>query len=401
MSPPDLLSPQYVRDPCPFYKSMRDEHPLFFDRGINAHVISRYEDVERGLKSPAFSSRNYEWQLEPVYGRTIIQMDGKEHSAKRAIISPSLRGSALHDKIVPLIEQNAIELIDMFRRRGEVDLVNEFTSRFPINVLASMLGLPREDHPRFRVWYRVLMAFFSNLARDPEVHEAGLRIKEDIAEYLRPIIARRRINPGEDLLSMLCAVETDGVRMTDDEIVSFCRLLIGAAGESVDRTMTNLFTRLVELPAQMQQLRADRGLVDRAFIETLRHSPPGNMLMRVTSEAVDVTGGTIPAGATVACVIGAANRDERRFERPESFEILREEIDIQRSFTAAAAHLTFGLGRHFCVGAMLAKAEMQVAVNLLLDAMPDARFADGVAPQEVGFIMRSPPTLRLRFTPAS
>jgi pulcherriminic acid synthase len=400
MTAPDILSPEFARDPYPLYRVMRDDFPLFFHEATKSYVLSRYEDVERAFKDAAFSSKNYEWQLEPVHGRTILQMEGREHATHRNLLTPAFRGRDLQERFVPVIEKNARVLIEAFRARGEVDLVAEFATRFPINVIVEMLGLPMSDHHRFHAWYTSIMAFLSNLTGDPGVVEEGLKTRRELAEYMLPIIAERRRSPGGDLLSTLCSAEIDGVRMTDDEIRGFVSLLLTAGGETTDKAVASLFKNLVEHPEQLEAVRRDRALVDAAFAETLRYSPPVHMIMRTPLEDVTMSGGVIPAGSTVTCLIGAANRDERRYQDPDRFDVFRRDLDVERAFTGAANHTAFALGRHFCVGAILAKTEIQIATGLLLDAMTDIRFADG-SPAEAGIFTRAPKSLGLRFSPAA
>ncbi len=162
-----------------------------------------------------------------------------------------------------------------------------------------------------------------------------------------------------------------------------------------------MFANLLQHPGQLAAVRADRGLIDRAFAETLRYTPPVHMIMRQPAEDVTVSGGTIPAGATVTCLIGAANRDPQRYADPESFNIFRTDLNTANAFSAAANHLAFALGRHFCVGALLARTEVEVGMNQLLDAMPDVRLSDGVRPAERGVFTRGPAAVPVEFTPAA
>ena len=175
MANPDILSAEYAADPTDCWKVLRHEHPLYFHEGMQAYVISRYEDVQMPFKDKGFTSDNYSWQLEPVHGRTILQMDGREHSVHRGLVMPAFRGTELTEKFVPVMQKNASELIDGFRHATEVDLVDQFTTRYPINVIVDMLALPKADHDLFHRWYNSIMAFLTNLAQDPDVHAAGLR----------------------------------------------------------------------------------------------------------------------------------------------------------------------------------------------------------------------------------
>ncbi|MEU8668834.1 cytochrome P450 [Streptomyces anulatus] len=382
---------------------MRQDAPLLWHEATGSYIVSRYEDVERVFKDKEgeFTTENYDWQIEPVHGRTILQLSGREHAVRRALVAPAFRGSDLREKFLPVIERNSRELIDTFRDAGSADLVADYATRFPVNVIADMLGLDKSDYERFHGWYTAVIAFLGNLSGDPEVTRAGERTRVEFAEYMLPIIRERREAPGDDLLSTLCTAEVDGVRMGDEDIKAFCSLLLAAGGETTDKAIAGIFTNLLRHPEQLEAVRADRTLIPRAFAETLRYTPPVHMIMRKSATEVALGGGTVPAGSTVTCLIGAANRDEGRYRNPDAFDIFREDLTATNAFSAAADHLAFALGRHFCVGALLAKAEVEIGVGQLLDAMPDLRLADGFDPVERGVFTRGPQSLPVRFTPVS
>jgi len=395
---PNMLSPEFEKDPNPIFEVFREQFPVYFDKTINTYVLSRYEDVEHVFKSKDFTSDNYSWQLEPVHGRTILQMEGREHSVHRGLIQPAFRGSELTEKFFPVITQNASSLIAKFAKNGEVDLVDQFSLRFPINVIVDMLGLDKSNHDRFNSWYHSIMAFLSNLSGDEKVTADGLKTKDELREYMLPIIAERRSNPKDDLLSTLCTAQIDGEMMSDEEIKAFVSLLLVAGGETTDKAMANMFLNLIDNPEQMKAVREDRSLLSNAFAETLRHSPPVQMIMRQSAVEVEFHGVKIPAGSTITLLLAAANRDPRKYDNPEKFDISRKDMAFDRAFTAAANHSGFALGRHFCVGAMLSKAEVEIGANLLLDAMNDISFA--APPKPSGVFTRSPKKLNLRFQPA-
>ncbi|MEU8801625.1 cytochrome P450 [Spirillospora sp. NPDC048819] len=396
---PEILSADFASDPYSGYEVLREQAPLHWHEGTQSYVISRYEDVARAFRDPVFTTANYDWQLEPVHGRTILQLSGREHAVRRGLVAPAFRGGELREKFLPVIERNARTLIDDFRAAGKVELVGQFSTHFPINVIVDMLGLDQADHARFQRWYTSIIAFLGNLSQDPEVAEAGLRTREELAAHMLPIIARRREEPGDDLLSRLCLAEIDGTRMSDEDIKAFVSLLLAAGGETTDKAVSALFANLLAHPDQLAAVREDRGLIARAFAETLRFSPPVHMIMRQPAEDVEMGGGTIPAGSTVTCLIGSANRDPERYRDPGRFDIFRDDLTTTSAFSAAADHLAFALGRHFCVGALLAKAEVEVGTNMLLDAMPDVRLAAHADPVERGVFTRGPASLPLEFTP--
>jgi cytochrome P450 len=398
---PDILSPEFAANPYPAYRIMRETAPLIWHEPTQSYLVSRYQDVERVFKDreSAFTTDNYTWQIEPVHGRTILQLSGREHAVRRALVAPAFRGRDLEELFLPVVERNSRELIDSFRHTGSVDLVDAYATRFPVNVIADMLGLDKADHDRFHAWYTSVIDFLGNLSGDPDVTARGERTRIEFAQYMFPVIRERRKNPGDDLLSKLCSAEVDGVRMSDEDVKAFCSLLLAAGGETTDKAIAALFANLLAHPEQLAAVRQDRRLIPRAFAETLRYTPPVHMIMRQSAAEVTLSGGTIPAGATVTCLIGAANRDELRFRDPDRFDVLRDDLSTANAFSAAADHLAFALGRHFCVGALLARAEVETGVGQLLDAMPDVRLADGFDPVEQGVFTRGPKSLPVTFTP--
>jgi pulcherriminic acid synthase len=397
---PDLLSPEFAADPYAAYDIMLEDEPLIWHEGMQSYIVSRYDDVARAFREPVFTTDNYGWQLEPAHGRTILQMSGREHSIRRALVVPAFRGSELEQKFLPVIKRNSARLIDGFRHRGHADLVEDYARHFPINVIVDMLGLDQSDHERFQIWYSSIIAFLGNLSQDPEIAAAGMRTRDELSAYLIPIIRQRRENLGDDLLSTLCAAEVDGTSMSDEDIKAFCSLLLAAGGETTDKAISSLFRNLLAHPEQLDAVRGDHELIPKAFAETLRHTPPVHMIMRQPAEDIEIAGQAIPAGSTVTCLIGAANRDPRRFSNPDAFDIFRDDLPTETAFSAAASHLSFALGRHFCVGALLAKSEIEVGVAQLLDAMPDLRLDEGAAPVEKGVFTRGPASLPVRFTPS-
>lgn len=410
-SAPDILSPEYLADPYPLQRVLRDHHPVLYHEATQSYLLSRFEDVAGAFRSPQFSSRNYEWQLEPLHGRTILQMEGTEHSRHRSLLNPFFRGKGL-EKFMPVITHNAVSLVDQvvasageelmgsIAPRGRADIVADFSTWFPINVMVDMLGLPKSDHDRFHRWYESIMASLNNLVGDPEVAAAAEATKHELRDYMMPIIQERRTGDGEDLLSRLCRAEVDGHQMSDEEIKAFVSLLLVAGGETTDKAVTSMVRNLIDNPDQLEAVRRDRSLVDNAIAETLRHSGPVHMIMRQTEEDVELHGTTIPAGSTCVMMLAAANRDERHFADPDRFDIFREDLDVAKAFSGAANHVQFILGRHFCVGSLLAQTEMRIALNLVLDRMENLRYVDGFVPHEEGLYSRGIPELLVEFTPA-
>jgi len=393
---PEVTSPEFVEDPHKYYRVMRDHYPLLHDETSGYYFVSRFEDVARVYKdSDAFSNENYAFQMEPVVGRTVIQMSGREHTINRKLITPALRGNYL-DELLPQVDEIAASMVAKFPDSGTVDLVEDFTKWFPINVIVRMLNLPQEDLPKFHDWYSSLMAFLSNLTQDPEIHAWGMRTQKDYPAYMLPIIAERRRNPGDDLISRLTQTEMEGEVLSDERIKALIGLLLIAGGETTDKAIASTIKHLMANPEQLEAVRADRNLVPNALVENLRFHPPVQIILRTATRDVEVAGGTIPGGSVVGCVNGAANRDERRFADPDKFNVFRDDVSTQNAFLGSADHIAFALGRHFCVGSLLAKREAETAINLILDRFPKLEYADGFTPKDVGLFTRGPEKLLVK-----
>lgn len=346
-----------------------------------------------------------------MHGRTILQMEGREHSAHRRPLNPFFHGGGL-EAFQATIDRTARRLAEPFltreaaavaageRQRGEVDVVQEFTRMFPISVIVEMLDLPRADHDKFERWYVAIMDYLSNLSGAQEPVERGLAARAELAEYILPVIAERRGGDGDDLLSRFCRAEVDGDGLSDEEIRALVSLMLPAGGETTDRALANLLMNLLANPDQLDAVYADHDLVTDALAETLRCTPPVHMIMRQTVEDVEIQGVRIPAEATIACMLAAANRDPRKFAEPDRFDVFRSDNDTSRAFSAAADHLAFIDGRHFCVGAMLARTEVELGMGFLLDRMGEMRLREGFVPVEEGVFTRAPEHLEVTYVPS-
>jgi cytochrome P450 len=397
---PGFLSDEVAADPYAFYERLREESPIHWDEGLGGYLVSRHADVGAAYRHPLFSTRNYEISLEPVFGRSLLQMDGAEHSRKRALVTPYFRGKGL-EKWTPVITRNiamildrsvttaATDLAGRFEPGQTVDLLEDFGYYLPVYVITNMLGLPHSDYDKFFTWYNLHVAYLGNLARDPEIDARGREAKDELWDYLTPFIAERRREPGEDLISALVTAEIDGDSLDDTEVKTHITQLLNAGSETAGKTLASLFTHLLTDRPLFEATRDDREGVLPAISETLRYTPPSQMNGRKTTEDAELGGVTIPAGSLVMLLIASANRDPRRFADPDRFDPSRTDLDHVRSFTAAGDHFAFGSGRHFCLGAMLAKSELEQATNVLLDRFPDMRLAADFEPRWSGLKMRS------------
>jgi cytochrome P450 len=347
-------------------------------------TVLGYDECQTVLTHPdTFSSSIYQEVMGPVMGRTLLELEGAEHRASRALVSPSFRTALLERWRSELVEVVVHELIDRFAPRGRAELAREFTFAFPVQVIARIMGLPRQDYVRFQRLSIELL----NVVYD---WDCGLAASASLKAYFTEVLAERRRNPQDDLISTLAESEIDGTRLTDDEIFAFLLLILPAGVETTYRASGNLLVALLTEPALMAALRADRSMLRAAFEEGLRWEPPITTVVRRAVRDCELGGVAIPAGTHISVSVAAANRDPTRYPDPDRFDPTRRNI----------AHLTFGGGPHLCLGMHLARMEAAVAINALLDRLPDLRLDSNVPPPHVvGVAFRSPATLPVEFTP--
>lgn len=395
-----ILSEDFAADPYRHFARLREQAPVHYEASIDSYFLSRYQDVKRVLSDhEAFSTETLQVRAEPVMrGPVLAQMTGAEHTAKRKIVVRGFTGPALADQ-TRAIRANAAELIAPFLRRGRVDLVNDFGKPFAVHVTLDVLGLDRKDWKRIAAWHSGVAEFITSMALTPERRRHCLDCAEQLEAYLAPIIDQRRRRPGEDLISTLCAAEFDGIALSNRDVTALLINVLVAAAEPADKTLALLFRHLIDHPRQLARVRRDPALVPAAIAETLRYTPPVQLIPRQAEKDTEFTGTAVPAGATVFCMIGAANRDPDAFAAPDVFDIDRPDLGTARSFTAAAQHLAFGTGLHQCVGAAFARAEIETVAAMLLPLLDDIRYSPGFRYRETGLYTRGPASLSLDFTP--
>jgi len=376
-----------VRDPYPELADLRESTPVLKVGGDgeapSMFVVSRYDDVARVLlDGETFSSSMLAEVMGPAMGEHIILgMDEPEHRRHRALVGTAFRQKMLVRWESELVRRVVDELIDTFVDAGRAELVRQFTFQFPAQVIGGVLGLPREDFPQFQVWASAIISVNS-------AWERGIAASVALKEYLAAVLEERRAHPRDDLVSDLAVDELDGERLDDEEIFSFLRLLLPAGVETTFRSSGNFIYALLTHPEQLDALRRDRSLMPQAIEEALRWEPPLLITSRVVTRDTEVRSTPIPAGANVTVMLGAANRDPDRYRHPDSFDIFREPTQ----------HISFGHGPHMCLGMHLARMETRVAINALLDRLPNLRLdPEGNDPHVHGQIFRSPTALPVLF----
>ena len=388
-----------VRDPFPRMRELLRESPVHFgpiDLGTGMEDVAAtaptsatvfgFEEVSQVLRdNETYSSRLYEHVIGAVMGRTILEMDEPDHRIHRALVAPAFRSKVLQRWEADLVGAVVDELIDDFVQEGRADLVRQLTFKFPVQVIARILGLPRYDYPRFQRWAIEITSVATNWDR-------AVRASNELRDYFAEVMEDRRRHPDDDLISELCRVEVDGERLSDEEIFSFLRLLLPAGVETTYRASGSLLFGLLTNPEQLAAVQADHSLIPQAFEEAIRWEPPVTVVLRRATRETELAGRTITEGADVALLIGSANHDERRFDRPDDFDFFRN----------SRQHVGFGFGVHVCLGMHLARMETRVAIERLLARLRDLRFdpLPGDDPHIEGLAFRSPTSLPVAFRPA-
>ncbi|MGE2718778.1 cytochrome P450 [Mycolicibacterium celeriflavum] len=384
-----------VRDPYTELARLRREEPVQKieipgipgQEGKPIVMVYRYDEAQQMLRdNETFSSAIIIQAFGDVFGKHVmLGMDEPEHGRHRGLVAKAFSQKALARWEDTLVTKIGNALIDRFSGRGRVDLVKEFNFPYPTLIIAGLLGLPQDDFAQFQKWSISLLSFTVNPERGREASAA-------LADYFRPILAARREDPRDDLISRLGAAEIDGEKLSDEEIFSFLRLLLPAGVETTYRAFGNLMFGLLTNPEQLEALRADRSLIPQAIEEAVRWEPPLSMITRIASRDTELGGVHIPEGSSVMPVLGAANRQDERFPDPDQFNIFRE----------SKANIGWGHGVHVCLGMHLARLEMRVALNLLLDRLPNLRLDPGAEEAYIrGQVFRSPTALPILFDPAA
>lgn len=376
-----FMSP--VPDPYPVYARLRREHPvLHIELPLGpTYLVTRYEDALSVLKDAhVYSSAINAKGIGLVMGRTILEMDGKEHARHRNIVSASFLPKALQRDLPPAIEATAHRLIDRFANDGHADLVAQFARTFPVRVIAYIMGVPIEDYETFQKWSFEVISFTEDPPR-------GLAAAQALIEFLHPIIEDRRARPDGDLLSTLVHFEVDGQRLSDEEVYSFLRLLLPAGAETTYRLIGSTLFALLHHPDQLDEVRSDRSQLEWVIEEGLRWEAPVQFASRNATAAAGLGDVELSAGAQVLVALGSANRDESQYEHADAFDVHRRRDD----------HLAFGFGRHFCLGSHLARLEARIALNALFDRLPNLRLDRSQAAGVFGLAFRSPDRVPVLF----
>jgi cytochrome P450 family 109 len=350
----EIDSPETAVSPFEVYNRLRESTPVRYDESRNCWDVFRYEDVHYVLKNPAlFSSKRAISEQE-----NLLVLDPPKHTQMRNLVNQAFTPKAIA-ALEPRIADIANELMDETTARGELDIVHDFAGPLPVIVIAELLGIPPRDRKLFKEWSDVIVT--GPQVNTEEAMRTVIAERQDavrkLGGYFTGIIEERRNQREEDLISLLLDAEIEGQKLSHQEVLSFCILLLVAGNETTTNLITNAVRYMTEHPDVQELLRRQPELIPTAVEEVLRYYPPIQAIGRVAASDVELGGQLIQAGSQVVNWVASANRDGHKFEDPDTFIPDRK----------PNPHLGFGFGIHFCLGAPLARLEAKVALNLLLE----------------------------------
>ncbi|MDP9238316.1 MAG: cytochrome P450 [Chloroflexota bacterium] len=367
------LDPAFQRDPDPVLDDLRQRDPVHHDEQLARWLLTRHDDVDALLRDRTLSAdpRNgapgtFMSLFSAPDGQepSILFLDAPEHDRLRGLVSKAFTPRAV-EQMRPRIQQIVDDLLDAVADTQSFDLIGAFAGPLPTIVIAEMLGVDPADRVDFKRWSDDGVMAFDPLLT-PEMRERVMASNAELEAYFRRAIAERRAEPKADLISSLIAVEEDGVRLTDEEMVTMCALLLAAGNVTTTDLIGNGTLALLQNPDQFQKLREAPELIRNAVEEMLRYDSPVVETGRIPLEAVEIRGCPIGARESIVPVMGAANHDPEVYPDPHRFDVTR----------ADTHHQSFGGGIHFCLGAPLARLEAQLAINALVQRFPRLHLGD-------------------------
>lgn len=400
---------EFVRNPYPYYRILRDHYPVFFDKLHNCYYVTRYDDITACYMDDEGFNTIPKGSSSGVLGNTQLELSGIEHRRRRNLYGRHLVGQAL-EKRVPAIRRLAAEMIEDWKSgvhgewvvpdpatgRFTVELGKAFANEFPIRVVCQVLGFPDEARTQFFYWYSSMM---NGLGGSETAHQ-GLEARQDLEDYVGSLVEERRTAPtyltdddgkvlGRDIISELCATKVDGDWLSTEEITSNIALIVGGGGETTRGAILNMWYLLLQHPEQFAAVRNDDALWDAAFHETLRHSTSIGGQPRHNTFDVEMHGVRVPAGSLMHMVDVSANHDDRVFADPERFDIFRPDLYTGKLLRSGyrqdgkASHMAFGVGPHLCPGAWISHQESVTGSRLLLERLGDVKIAADRMPTDI------------------
>jgi cytochrome P450 len=370
----DFSSPAFFADPYPFYEKIRAAGPLL-PVAPNAFVTGRFEIVDALLREPRMG-KTYLQSVAARYGaaataqpafqslnRTLLMMNPPSHTRLRALLMKTFNARQI-ERLTSVVEATANELLDRVASRAGFDLVTDYAFPLPVQIICRLLDVPIEQAAASGGAASRLVAAFDLAPLDEQGLHAANEAALTLEHYFHNVIEQRRAQPGDDLISAMLAIEEEGSRLTDEEVVSNAVLLFVAGHETTSNMIGNMMLTLFRYPEQMEILKQDASLLPRAIAECMRYDGAVQMLVRTALDDIALGGTTLARGSVAFMLIGSANRDPAVYAQPDTLDFARP---------ASAPSLAFGAGIHYCIGARLAALEMDVAIRCLLARYPEIR----------------------------
>ncbi|AKJ13839.1 cytochrome P450 [Streptomyces incarnatus] len=366
------LADGLITQPYDIYRRLRDTAPvqrITGPDGTPAWLVTRYEDVRAALADPRLSLDKRHatpgtckgFSLPPALDANLLNMDPPDHTRIRRLVGRAFTPRRIQQLREP-VRRTADRLLDALGTHGSTDLIASYAAPLPITVICDLLGVPDEHRLDFRVWTDTLVA------PDPARPEAGREAVAAMLGFFTRLLAAKREQPADDLLSDLIAVRDEGDRLSEDELMSLAFLILFAGYENTVQLIGNSVLALLRHPDQLAALRKDPARLPAAVEELTRYEGPALFgIRRFAVEEVTISGVTVPAGETVWVSLAAANRDPARFPDPDRLDLSRD----------PSGHLALGHGIHYCLGAPLARAETEIALAALLERFPDLALGPG------------------------
>jgi cytochrome P450 len=392
----DLASPAVLPDPYPVLASLREASPFAQFDGAFV-VVGRHSDCSAVLRDPNASSERGRSLLAAASQRRVrerpsfLSLDPPDHTRLRRLVSKAFTPRTIA-QLEPRIRAVTGELLTAASGAGQVEVVSQLAYPLPVRIISEMLGVPVDDYPLFAGWSarlaHSLQPGFGLSQEEAEAREDAAQLaRDEFAAYFRELIAARRARPTADLLSELIRAEDDGAKLTEDELIATCVLLLVAGHETTVGLIANAILALLRNPDQFDLLRADAALAASAVEETLRYDAPVQMTGRVVRGGMKVGDVAAPDGALLLLLLAAAGRDPEVFADPDRFDIRR----------GATGHLAFAAGPHFCLGAPLARLEATIVLQAFATRVIEAELDPDALHYKPNFNLRAPDEMRVRF----
>ena len=392
----DPLAPEFTRDPYPTYDALRSTSPIFFSDDLNMWFASAYDDVAALLRDrrlgrtidrdiAALPPKNPKYApFNKLSEHSMFDKEPPDHTRLRSLVHKVFTPRRV-ENMRAQIQTITGDLLDTVQPRGQMDLLEDFAVPLPVTVIAALLGVPDEDRHLLRPWSRDIVAMYE-LNHTPEAAERAIQAAIDFSDYLRQLARQRKHAPQDDLISALATVEEAGDVLSEDELISTCVLLLNAGHEATVNVIGNGMWALFQNPDQLRLLRDQPAMTKTAVEEMMRYDTPLQLFRRWILEDIDYKGFAFKRGQEIALLFGAANRDPAQFSQPNQLDITR----------ADNAHISFSLGIHYCLGAPLARLELQVAIAELMRRLPNMRLSE-TPEYRPGYVIRGLKSLRVEF----